>query len=247
MANAMLEFERKLNDLRRRLDAHRLAQNFTGADITVDGHVVENYVKIGSEILAGTFARLFLLANGAQCSVEIESQQTVDKAPPGLYVKSQHDWIESYNRVGIYKVETGDDELTGVFIDNVFFVKDAPAQLGTLSFAYLALAAYEMGYHEITLLAGGGAGTNAAGWDPPGMVGYKVWPKFGFDAPLEEGETSQVASLSNCKTVREVRQQDLDWWENVGGDGRVMRFDLTPASDAWQTLLNYICGKKEFP
>lgn len=250
MVNPLVQFERELADLRGRLGRHVLAPDFTGTDISVNGQGLPETIAIdGVEVEHKLFARLFLLPNHARCEVEIEKEKTVDEAPPGIYVKSRHAWLEHYNRVGLYRLAADTEESggKGVFIDHVFYDKlKAPEQVGTFSFAQLAVAAYELGYGEITLLAGGGAGANAEEWNPTDMVGYMVWPKFGFDAPLEAGETSGIRHLSKCKTVSDVRKADLDWWENKGGNGRVMRFDLRPDSESWRTLLNYIKGKKEF-
>ena len=250
MPNRLARFERELADLRGRLGRHVLAPAFTGTGISVDGESLPETIDIdGIQVTQELFARLFLLANNAQCTVEVEKEKTGDEAPPGIYIKSRHPWLEHYNRVGLYRLAPHGSgaEGKGVFIDHVFYDKvKAPDQVGTFSFAQSALAAYEIGYDEITLLAGGGAGANAGQWNPSDMVGYIVWPKFGFDAPLEEGETIHIEHLSKCETVSEVRKADLDWWEKKGGNGRVMRFDLLPESESWRTLLDYIKGKKEF-
>jgi hypothetical protein len=254
MANERLRFERDLADLRRRVDSHACAQHFSGTGVVIDGHQLADTVQLDDgdfELSAKLFAHLFLVLNDSRCEARFEDDESVDGAPPGLYVTSYHDWMVDgqYFRVGLYDRE-GEDESAvskGVFIDHVFIDEHkAPRQLGTVGFVYLALAAHELGRDEITLLAGGGAARNALDWNPPTMVGYKVWPKFGFDAPLERGEMARVKHLSHCKTVSDVRRTDLDWWENVGGNGRIMRFDLHPASDSWQTLLNYVQSKDEF-
>lgn len=249
MANDFAKFEKELADLRARLGRHKLAPHFTGSNLSLGGEPLPETIEIEDISVPPTlFSGLFLLPDDARCILEVEREQTPDKAPPGIYVKSRHEWIEHYNRVGLYRIQSTDrSESKGVFIDHVFYDETkSPPQVGTLSFARLAVAAYEMGFDEITLLAGGGAGSHAAEWNPPTMVGYKVWPKFGFDAPLEEGETAAIGHLASCRTVSQIRQVDLDWWETKGGNGRVMRFDLQPNSESWQVLLAYIRSRKEF-
>jgi hypothetical protein len=254
MADQSLRFERELSDLRRRVDRHPCARHFRGTGIVIDGHTVVDAVQLDEnafEISAEQFAHLFLVLNDSRCEATFETQESVDGAPPGLYVTSLHDWMVAghYFRIGLYdrQGEAGSIEAKGVFIDHVFIdERKAPRQLGTVGFIYLALAANALGFDEISLLAGGGAGRHAWEWNPPTMIGYKVWPKFGFDAPLEPGETAHVAPLAHCKTVSEVRRLDLDWWENQGGNGRIMRFDLQPASDSWETLIKYAVSKDEF-
>ncbi len=191
-----------------------------------------------------------MLPNDSDGEIEVERSVTVDGAPPGVYIRNHHRFIEvgQFNRVGIYE-NVGRNNgvfLDGVFIDHVFFDHAAPANLGTVGFFLLAVTAYRLNFAEITLLAGGGTPSHALEWGIPGMVGFKVWPKFGFDAALEANETSAVPGLSNCRTVQDVRRKNLDWWENVGGNGRVMRFDLSPHSKSWRILLDYVGGKKEF-
>jgi hypothetical protein len=252
MAYSLVEFDKQRVELRRRLERHALGPSFTGHSIKLDGRIVEDdAIEIReTSVTARMFAHLFLLANGSDCRLEVEPEMTADGAPPGQYISSVHEWVDTpnhhRNRVGIYKVDAQGEVAAyeGVFIDHVFYKEvDAPAQLGTVSFSFLALAAYDVGFAEIALLAGGGAGSNAQLWGIRNMVGYKVWPKFGFDAPLEAGETAHIEALAYCTTVSEVRRIDLTWWEGVGGNGRVMKFDLAPESASWQTLLEYALSK----
>lgn len=77
--------------------------------------------------------------------------------------------------------------------------------------------------------------------DPDGFVGFAVWPKFGFDAPLLPAELNAApsAALRACETVQDVIAIDADWWEEHGR-GRDMRFNLTADSRSWKVLLNYL-------
>ena len=70
------------------------------------------------------------------------------------------------------------------------------------------------------------------------MVGYFVWPKFGFDAPIEPDE----AEFSGYANVAQVVAKEPEKWEKQG-NGRVMRFDLEIGSASWDTLLKYACSK----
>lgn len=80
---------------------------------------------------------------------------------------------------------------------------------------------------------------------PPGLgysaryIGYRFWPKLGFDAPLHTGETAGQTRLTGCTTVQEVLAVDEDWW-NRAGSQRPMVFDLAPHSASWQKLVPYI-------
>lgn len=241
---------RKLEDM---LESHPTAKKITGANLVVDGRQLDSgLVRINDnlEVDAETFGRLFMLQDGAVCKVSVQKTPSLDEAPPGIYIKSTHDWILDghENSVGLYSEVSSRAGvfIDGVFVDHIFFNEDRPPQLGAVSFGLLALTAYELGYDEITLLAGGGAPKHSSMWALPDMIGYMVWPKFGFDAPLEIGETANAPHLSGCRTVNEVRGLDLDWWEKQEGNGRVMTFDLSPWSESWKILLNYISNKKEF-
>lgn len=77
--------------------------------------------------------------------------------------------------------------------------------------------------------------------DPEGFVGFVVWPKFGFDAPLSPAElnTSPTAALRACETVQDVIAADIDWWTQCGR-GRDMSFDLRANSRSWTILINYL-------
>ncbi|WP_295999151.1 hypothetical protein [Rugamonas sp.] len=77
--------------------------------------------------------------------------------------------------------------------------------------------------------------------DPDGLVGFTVWPKFGFDATINPAELNAAPSdaLRACGTVQEVIATDPDWWA-AHGRGRDMRFDLAAASHSWRILLNYL-------
>lgn len=240
-----------LRRLERHLDNHPVSKSLCGKGLTVNGIALgPNLVQLTPDFCvdAETFARLFMLPNNSTVRIQTQQQMSGDGAPPGIYVISNHPWIQTRheNSVGFYSGLTAHNGLfvEGAFVDHIFMDKaKTPPEFGTVAFAHLALAAYQLGWDEITLLAGGGAPVHAHKWGIPNMVGYMVWPKFGFDAPIEPGETAGHPGLSNCRTVSDVRAADLHWWEKVGGNGRVMRFDLTPWSKSWKTLLYYVLNK----
>lgn len=93
------------------------------------------------------------------------------------------------------------------------------------------------GYRRISLIAGGGKGHDEH------MIGYRFWPKLGFDAPLDEGETEGAPHLANCRTVQDVLAIDAAWWESDGSQ-RWMEFDLAAESPGWQMLLDYLQVKE---
>src|SRR5258708_705671 len=85
------------------------------------------------------------------------------------------------------------------------------------------MTAHQMSYAKISLIAGGGRGYD------PNMIGYLFWPKFGFDAPIEDREVEGAPLLANCQTVQEIVAIDPQWWRDNGSQ-RWMKFDLAPRS-----------------
>jgi len=98
------------------------------------------------------------------------------------------------------------------------------------------MTAHLAGMGRITLIAADSRGRHA------GYVGVKVWPKFGFDAPLLPGETADAPHLAGCGTVQKVIALDAPWWM-AHGTQRRMVFDLMPQSTSWRKLIPYANGK----
>jgi hypothetical protein len=106
----------------------------------------------------------------------------------------------------------------------------APPGLGSCAFYRAAQTAKRLGLAEITLLAGGGTGAKLApgeGWNLQ-MIGYNVWPKLGFNAPIDAALApliAQTPALAQCTDVLEIIAIDPTWWKDHG-DGCEMIFDL---------------------
>lgn len=237
---------------KRKLLEHPVSLNFKGEDLTIDGVACkpDELVKLTKNVTVTVegLSKLFMLPNKSTIWVESQFTATEDKAPPGIYCKSLHTWnlAPHENSVGLYELKSNSSGvfLSGVFIDHIFMDKSkTPSNYGAVAFSHLALKAYEEGLTEITLLAGGGAPQFAQQWGIPDMIGFIVWPKFGFDAPLEQAEIQKLPShLQGCTSVSCIVAKDPEWWAQIGGNGRVMKFDLTPWSKSWKTLLYYMYG-----
>lgn len=76
---------------------------------------------------------------------------------------------------------------------------------------------------------------------PDSLIGYMVWPKFGFDAPVVPVELHRfpVPAIMKAATVQDVRNIAPDWWDQHGS-ARVMVFDLAAHSRSWRILLYYL-------
>ncbi|WP_243488911.1 hypothetical protein [Massilia violaceinigra] len=147
------------------------------------------------------------------------------------------------NRSGIFVAETDTVGLfmDGLHIDHFFLNKRlTPPMLGTIAFTLCAITAHLAGLNTISLIAAGGKGFNMR------HVGFKVWPKLGFDADLLPGEVEGVAHLEGCRTVQDVILRDGVWWEAERSQ-RLMTFDLGASPGrSWQMLLSYISRKNIF-
>ncbi|MGO4470216.1 hypothetical protein, partial [Pseudoduganella sp. RAF53_2] len=189
---------------------------------------------------AAEVGRLFMAPDYSTVSFDrLAARQ--DGTPAGMHVRSTNDFVQQDEQVDVvaYRDVMGD----GVRIDALYFSRimlahDAPERLCTVGFALLACTAYRLGFAEVTLFAAG-RGYGPAELDEDDLVGYQVWPKFGFDAQLAEGDLNRDARFRYCRSVLDVVALDPAWWE-AHGRPTEMRFDLTANSRSWQVLVDYL-------
>ncbi|AEB85307.1 hypothetical protein [Alicycliphilus denitrificans] len=246
MPHAPSDFYRtRLAGLHQQLQNSPIARTYlTGTGIRFDG--VDLMPDDQFELPFGSFstvefAHLFSVFDGSRVHQQV-AKEPVRDAPPGLYftVVNNH-VIQSphKNRLGIYTDQRGEADLfiDGLHVDHYFLNEhQTPPTLGTIAFALCAIAAHLAGLSQVSLVAAGGRGFGDQ------YVGYKVWPKLGFDAPLEPGEVAHVLHLAHCSTVQQVLAADPAWWEEQGSQ-RLMTFDLAADSTSWQKLLPYVSRK----
>jgi hypothetical protein len=191
--------------------------------------------------------RLFMIPDGSIVwALTIREQ---GEAPAGLDVMSNNPFMAEDENTSV--IAFRNDEGTSLRVDALYIRRliladDAPERLATVAFGLMAISAYRLGFDHISLFAAGNGPIDPE--DPEGFVGFAVWPKFGFDAPLEPAELNMAPSeaLHACRTVQEVIAVDPDWW-NVHGRGRDMRFDLSADSRSWAILLNYLYQSLPLP
>lgn len=251
-AEALERWRVELDVLEDRVRGTAAGLHFAGHDIhwedgTEFAGITVNGANLGYgrdlDLDAAQAAALFLLLNRSRVDLrQVDAGDGV--APPGLYFYSMNGWIQPghWNSVGIYTTVDGQGVYLNSFLDHIFYRddNDVPDRLATAGFVLLAVAAHRLGFRKISLLAAGGAPQFRADWGAEGMIGYVVWPKFGFDAPVQAEEVAGVTKLEDCRTVQAVLECDPVWWEKEGGNGRVMEFDLTPRSASWSVLINYV-------
>lgn len=210
---------------------------FDGVDLAAD----DRFELPFGEVAALEFAHLFSVFDGSRVHQQAETHPSRDDAPPGLYftvinnrlIQSQHK-----NKIGLVTEEVG----TGLFIDALhidhFFLNErhTPPGLGTFAFALCAITAHLHGLAHVSLVAAGGVGFD------PRHIGYRVWPRLGFDAAVRPEEVVGVPYLAGCETVQDVLARDPAWWDRHGSQ-RPMAFNLAADSASWKKLIPYALSK----
>ena len=184
--------------------------------------------------------RLFMIPDGS--SVWVLTVRGDGEAPAGLDVMSNNPFMaeDEHTSVIAYTDEAGNSlRVDALCIRRLMLAADAPERLATVSFGFMAISAYRLGFDHIMLFAAGNGPIDRD--DPDGVVGFAVWPKFGFDAALQPAElnAAPTEALRACQSVQDVIATDPDWWAEHGR-GRDMRFDLSANSRSWRILLNYL-------
>ena len=239
-------YQSHLAELHQRLLGHVMVQSYlTGTGLRFDGaelSAADRFELPFGEISTLEFAHLFSVFDGSRVHQQAEKKPSYDDAPPGLYftvinnrlIQNQHK-----NRAGLVTEEIGTTDLfiDALHIDHFFLnERNTPTNLGTFAFALSAIAAHRLGLAHVSLVAAGGKGFN------PRHIGYKVWPKLGFDADLLAGEIDEAPQCNGCRTVLDVLAIDPAWWEQNGSQRR-MTFDLAADSRSWRKLLPYVLSK----
>lgn len=174
---------------------------------------------------------------------------TAASATSGYFqINGKHPTLIKRGRKNEARIQQDPGGFHYLWIEWVMFDDTAPMGIGPCALLRAAEAAARLGLREIRLTAGGGHGQKLAlkgkVWNEP-MIGYYVWARFGFDAPLEPvmlQETVKHSNLAHCQSVLDIIDADPTWW-NDHGDGCEMTFDLSENSRSWQTLQHYLQQK----
>ena len=128
------------------------------------------------------------------------------------------------------------DESLVLKLDKVHVAKSRRRQgIGSAAFGRQLEQARKLGVERIEL-------DGARNDDPRSLqVGYKVWPKFGFDADLNPRRVAGlpdslrgVTKLSDLRATAEGRE----WWDKNGWS-TPLTFDMKPGSRSWQIWRAY--------
>lgn len=238
-------FAANVEPLEHMLSVLELGELFTGRLYLSEKQLLRGMSLVGFgegvlQLSATEVGRLFLAPDDSVIKV-MQMQEQSDGTPAGVHVVSDNVFVREGEPIDVvaYKSVNG----AGIRIDalrlsRILLVPDAPARLCTVGFGLMACTAYRLGFGEITLYAAGN-GNSGRVPDDDAMVGYFVWPRFGFDAALDPVDLNGAPHLAKCSSVQDVLAIDAAWWK-ARGRGREMTFDLTPGSGSWRILLDYL-------
>ncbi len=124
-----------------------------------------------------------------------------------------------------------------VFMENDFFkTHDNGKGLGAKLFADQVDRCREAGIERIETVAARGSGE---------YVGYKVWPKLGYDGKLSDSALSELPKqFQSAKTIQELYRMPggVDAWDKFGQSIHLM-FDLRDGSQSMERLNKYLAAK----
>ncbi|XQA61125.1 hypothetical protein ACM9XD_17265 [Xanthomonas sacchari] len=195
------------------------------------------------------FCRLFMVFNNARAGERTKvwtsrfSKRKSLEAPLGVYViSSVSNLTHEQVRIGLFKKSPFDLFGQSLYMDHLRLNEEvSPPLLGTIAVSLSLMTAFRVGIRSVRLFGAGGYNRFNGGRKKTKYWGYKVCPKFGFDAPLFREEMRDPDFLG-CKTVSDVVKKDPNLWSEVGFE-RMMEFDMNPNSQSWKTLIAYLRGK----
>ena len=171
----------------------------------------------------------FMDHHGDEDTQEVNATQIEVKSPHAFHCI----------RAIIEDPETGKPYL---YMDTLNLKKDAPEGTGTRAFASSVFAAQKLGIKKVKCLA-------FRDRYRPEWVGYKVWPKMGYDGKipdtvkltptiehqLEEAGFKKPYMVSHLYMI----EGGQAWWEE-NGESFEATFDTTPGSQSMQVLEAYL-------
>jgi hypothetical protein len=171
-------------------------------------------------------------AIGALGGSEVTIRPYLDR---GLLADIKHPEIELQQR-RIFRNEHGELEVT-----NLYFEKKLGARrgIGIESFLTQVNGATALGIKSINTFA---AGRNK----PNALIGYYVWARFGFNAPLEANDLRKLPKkYAQVRTLNDLMLLGGHRWWRTHGTERNMSFDLHPDSSSMQVLTTYAAELKK--
>lgn len=219
--------------------AHPIGSLFSG-----DVYLVDDTKLTSMQLLPGfqvfrpeEVARLFIAPDESVLRIK-QTPERDDGAPEGIEVISDYPYLQEDRPASViaYDEHGGMVRINSLHLKSLMLDALAPDRFATVAIGLMACTAYRLGFKKISLFAAGNGPLDDAGE----FIGYAIWPRMGFDAPLYPIDLLGAAHLVNCTTVGEVIGADPQWWDE-NGTGRDMEFDLSAGSRSWIVLLDYVC------
>jgi hypothetical protein len=163
----------------------------------------------------------------------------VGTAPP-LVMEVESEYTNGQTR----KLKVDDDGDLYIYNSTLSLKPDAPKGMGTRILASQVTAARALGVKYLKCEAFRNS-------SDPGWVGYKVWPKMGYDGEVPEGVASKVPDdladeLKEIGAKKPWMVSDLyttksgvQWWEE-NGDSFEAKFDLADDSHSMRVFKAYL-------
>ncbi|MEB1797265.1 hypothetical protein VDR45_16575 [Xanthomonas campestris pv. campestris] len=244
-------YQDRLSGLYASISSHEIAGQYLSAhNVSFLGDGLVEQRKVGVFNLNPVdFCRLFMVFNNAGAYEHTKTwskrygQRKSLEAPLGVYVISFVRGLTTKDvRVGIFKASPFDFFGESLYMDHLKFDENFSRQLiGTIAISLSLLTAFRVGIKSVRLFAAGGYDRFRHTQPKSGYCGYRVCPKFGFDAPLFR-EKMRDPRFKGCKKVSDVVRQDPGLWDEFGFE-RMMEFDMRPDSHSWNTLIAYLHSK----
>ncbi len=202
----------------------------TVSDITI------KYAKGAAALALELFGRVVTAEELAAAVSALESSAVaVSKAGHKLIVKVRHRHFKVQER-HFFRLPDG-----SLIVKNEALEKTskAPADIAIRSFLKQVEGARALGVKRILALA---AGSLAA----PGLIGYYLLARFGFDAPLTIDEIRFLPPpLARARTLNDLLLLGgKDWWRANGYDRQVF-FELAENSSMMRVLRAYVAELKQ--
>lgn len=217
--------------------AHPIGSLFSGALYLPGGEPLREMRLPGLPMLdAAQVARLFLAPDDSVVVIQ-QTPPRDDGAPRGIEVISDYTYLPYGRPVSVIAYDDEDGgmvRINSLHLRRLILKDSAPERFATVAIGLMACTAYRLGFRKISLFAAGKGPLD----DACDFIGYAVWPRMGFDAPLRAVDLQGAVHLASCTTVGDVMTTDSQWWDDHG-TGRDMELDLTAGSRSWGVLLDY--------
>lgn len=192
--------------------------------------------KLGFSGKAGDFAKAMGLPDDSLLTVSCRTVKPWNGKPTPI-VTCYCELDGSYTAEREFRI----DQEGKQFCNNKFFVTEKHGGgLGSKMFSAQVKDLTSRGFDRIETHAAGGSG----------FVGYKVWPKFGYDGPLEDKHKEALkksgVKLTNINTLQQLYAAPggREAWEKYGSDID-LSFDLKRGSKSHKILANYLALKEQ--